>query len=171
MEAAMNRFAALGIAVAATLASLARVWTASAPTPELVTVSCERAVLVDGLLRCDDEVPASVAELCGSADLPALPIRSGDVIETEAVCTGQAAVGRMQSPDLVALRVAVDINRASPEELSSLPRIGPAIAERIVAGRPYRSVDGLLEVRGIGPKTLATIRDRVRVDPASVAAR
>ncbi|WP_457628010.1 ComEA family DNA-binding protein [Oceanithermus sp.] len=55
-------------------------------------------------------------------------------------------------------REAVSVNRASPEELEAVPGIGPALAQRIVAHRPYRTLDELLRVPGIGPKTLERLR-------------
>jgi comEA protein len=61
----------------------------------------------------------------------------------------------------------VDINRASEKELEKLPRIGPAMARRIVEERNrrggFRRVEDLLEVKGIGPKTLETIRPYICV--------
>jgi len=45
----------------------------------------------------------------------------------------------------------VDLNEASFEELQTLPGIGPKLAERIMANRPYHKVDDLLKVQGIGP--------------------
>lgn len=58
----------------------------------------------------------------------------------------------------------VDLNRATSTELQTLPGIGPALAERILArrrARPFRTVEELLEVKGIGPATLERIRARV----------
>ena len=52
----------------------------------------------------------------------------------------------------------VNLNTASEKELQSIKGIGPVLAERIIAGRPYRTVDDLLKVKGIGPKILETIR-------------
>ena len=55
----------------------------------------------------------------------------------------------------------VDINRATAAELQAIPGIGPVIAERIVAYRnengPFRQVDELTQVAGVGEKTLARI--------------
>ena len=52
----------------------------------------------------------------------------------------------------------LDLNTASEKELQSIKGIGPVLAERIIAGRPYRTVDDLLKVKGIGPKKLKNIR-------------
>jgi competence ComEA-like helix-hairpin-helix protein len=52
----------------------------------------------------------------------------------------------------------VDLNTATGKELQSIKGIGPVLAERIIAGRPYRTVDDLLKVKGIGPKRLENIR-------------
>ena len=53
--------------------------------------------------------------------------------------------------------VPVDVNEASAAELERLPRVGPALAARIVAWRdvhgPFESLESLRHVRGIGPAT------------------
>lgn len=62
----------------------------------------------------------------------------------------------------------VDLNRASSSDLQRLPRVGPATAERIIEFResygPFRHVDDLIQVRGIGPKTLEQIRPLATVE-------
>jgi competence protein ComEA len=59
----------------------------------------------------------------------------------------------------------ININRATAAEFDSLPRIGPTIAERIIAFRdengPFGSIDELGNVPGIGDTTLAGIRDQL----------
>ncbi len=138
--------------------------------------ACTRAGLVDGRLRCDDELPADPATLCpGPGPRATAAIAAGDALETAQLCARSFVTpyepghgwSRMPPEQLQALRQPVDVNRASLAELESLPRIGPALARRIVDGRPYADVDALLRVRGIGPATLRRLRDRAVVVPAA----
>ena len=67
----------------------------------------------------------------------------------------------------------ININLASQAELMRLPRIGPKLSERIVEERakgPFKSVDDLRRVKGIGPKTLANLRPFITVgyDPLEI---
>ena len=57
----------------------------------------------------------------------------------------------------------LDLNTASKEKLIFINGIGPVFAERIIAGRPYKTVDDLLKVKGIGSKRLEKIRPYVVV--------
>jgi len=58
----------------------------------------------------------------------------------------------------------LDINRASPTELTTLPGIGTTKAAAIVANRPYTTIDELEKVPGIGPKTVEQLRPLVTVE-------
>lgn len=60
---------------------------------------------------------------------------------------------------------AVNVNTATSEQLQLLPGVGPALAERIIefreANGPFKKVDELVAVRGIGDKSLAKLRPYV----------
>lgn len=59
----------------------------------------------------------------------------------------------------------VNVNQATAEQLTSLPGIGPAMAKRIVDFRqkngPFKKVEDLLSVRGIGEKKLEQIKTHI----------
>jgi competence protein ComEA len=59
----------------------------------------------------------------------------------------------------------VDVDRAPATELDRLPRIGPALAARIVADRdaggPFGSLDGLRRVPGVGASTARALAPHV----------
>jgi competence protein ComEA len=59
----------------------------------------------------------------------------------------------------------VDVDVADAASLETLPGIGPALAERIVAervtGGAYGSLEALAQVRGVGPKLLARLSSHV----------
>lgn len=63
----------------------------------------------------------------------------------------------------------LDVNAATADELTVLPGIGPALAERIVEDRaargPFASIEDLERVPGIGPRTILRVRELVTVKP------
>ena len=61
--------------------------------------------------------------------------------------------------------VVIDLDVATLDEIDALPRIGPTMAARLLANRdsfgPFRSLDGLRRVKGMGPATLRLLAPRV----------
>lgn len=64
--------------------------------------------------------------------------------------------------------VIININTATLADLDTLPGIGPAIAQRIIdyreANGPFTSIEGIMDVSGIGPATFEKIKDRITVN-------
>jgi competence protein ComEA len=59
----------------------------------------------------------------------------------------------------------VDVNLAPRDELMRIPGVGEVTANAIIEARPFRSIDDLRRVRGIGAVTLERIRPYVGVLP------
>lgn len=57
----------------------------------------------------------------------------------------------------------VDLNMADQKALESLPGIGPALAKKIMDGRPYQSVDDLSRIKGMSKSKIKAISDKVTV--------
>ncbi len=64
----------------------------------------------------------------------------------------------------------ININTASVSELQTLPRIGPKVAQRIVDYRtqngPFKKIEDIMKVRGIGEKVFNQIKDLITVGEA-----
>jgi competence protein ComEA len=68
----------------------------------------------------------------------------------------------LERAEPIAIDFKIDVNRADWPELALMPNIGEQLAKRIVADRQerglYRDLAELRRVRGIGPKTLESMR-------------
>ena len=74
-----------------------------------------------------------------------------------------AAKGKFEPPKL-APGQRININTASLEELDMLPEIGPAKAKAIVAGRPYKTPEDIMKVKGIKQGIFNKIKDHISVE-------
>jgi competence protein ComEA len=73
---------------------------------------------------------------------------------------------RARPPAAAGVVGMVNLNTATPQELQLLPGIGPAKARDIVALRasqPFKTVDDLLKVKGIGRKMLVKLRPHLGI--------
>jgi competence protein ComEA len=69
----------------------------------------------------------------------------------------------------------IDLNKATTDQLATLPGIGPAVAARIVEYRQkngdFKKIEELMNVRGIGEKSFLKLKALVTVGPPKVVAR
>ncbi|WP_449279886.1 helix-hairpin-helix domain-containing protein [Leucobacter sp. GX0328] len=93
----------------------------------------------------------------------AAQIETGTAVDAPAAAepAGAAASGSGQGA------ASVDLNAATAAELETLPRVGPALSQRILEWREanggFTAVDQLREVSGIGEKTFDGLRELVSV--------
>ena len=76
--------------------------------------------------------------------------------------------GLLMVPVVVVAGDKVNINTANKETLSTLNGIGPVTAERIIEYRekvgPFKSIEEITKVKGIGEKTFLKIKDSIVVE-------
>ena len=123
-------------------------------------------VRVDGSARVGDVIMAAGGALpgarLGEINLAA-PVTDGGQVVVPGPGTG-ARIGGW-SGEGGQDRPRVSINRATSMELEGVPGLGPVLAARIVdyreASGPFREVEDLLDVAGIGEKKLAALREYI----------
>jgi competence protein ComEA len=73
----------------------------------------------------------------------------------------------MSAPAVATGSDTININTASVDELTQLQKVGPKTAENIVAYRdvngPFKTLDDLKNVKGVGDKILELNKDRMTV--------
>lgn len=79
--------------------------------------------------------------------------------------SGRCRVLRMAAGQIRTLGLPVAINRADAAEIRVLPGVGWTLARRIVESRrlqgPFRGPRDLYRVKGVGPRQLARLRNRL----------
>lgn len=160
------------------VAGLAGWWFGDAPQPpppirvsvaspvEVLTVHVAGAVVAPGLV----EVPAGarVADAVASAG-GLLPTADPSGLNLAApVVDGQQVVVRVLGEvEVPGVAGPTRLNTATAEDLEAISGVGPVLAARIVeyreANGPFVTVEGLLDVPGIGESKLAAMRDDVVV--------
>ena len=141
--------------------------TASAAPGGDIYVHVLGAVLAPGLyeLREGDRTVDAIAAAGGFAE---------GADETQLNLARQVADGEQlvvpllgEVPALGEQTGKVNLNTATMEQLETLPRVGPALAQRILDWREangrFSSIDDLTSVTGIGAKTFEGLRDLVTV--------
>lgn len=107
--------------------------------------------------------------------LSRIKLVSGQSLE---IVSGKAGVeiklGRMPGAALLAFGLKLDLNSASLGDLLLVPHLRPGIAMAIVERRsrkPWANVDDLLEIRGVGAKTVQKLGDYLEVSAGQFSGR
>ncbi len=95
------------------------------------------------------------------------PVPAKSATDTPARTTKKVATSSSNSQSGSKTAGKININTASAKTLTQLAGIGPKTANNIVAYRKkhgkFKKIDDLLQVKGIGEKTLKKIKSRVRL--------
>ena len=122
-----------------------------------------------GPLRGADLTPLNLARRVADGEqilvgVPPPPDASGASPGSAPTAAGAGAGGGVEGG---AGPGRIDLNRATVEQLDTLPGVGPVTAQRILAWRAahgrFGSVDQLREIEGIGERRFAQLRDQVTV--------
>jgi competence protein ComEA len=93
--------------------------------------------------------------------------RSGAQAGATSGLTAGGATGGAAAAAAGPAAAPVNLNSATPEQLDTLPGVGPATVQKILEYREqhggFGSVEELGQVSGIGEKRLAALRDQVQV--------
>ena len=81
------------------------------------------------------------------------------------VSVGVPAARAAKAEAQKAVAALVDLNSASEKELEAIKGVGPATAKKIIAGRPYKSVDELSKA-GLNAKAIEGIKPFVTIGKA-----
>ena len=118
-------------------------------------------------LRTSDGVPGVIRPVFDYARADSEFSARSHSAPDEPAAPAEQRTGRSHKRTLSLPPSSVDINAATKQQLILLPGIGESFAERIILYReehgPFRSVDDLRSIRGIGPGIIAKIRPYVRV--------
>ncbi|MGY4856702.1 ComEA family DNA-binding protein [Cryobacterium sp. AP23] len=121
-----------------------------------------------GLLPTADQSGVNLARLVTDGEQFYVPAQ-GEVVTAPPAGTAGAAGGPETAAGGAGAEVTakVNLNTATIADLDTLPRIGPAMAQRILDYRAaegrFASIDDLRNVTGIGEKTFAALKDLIAV--------
>lgn len=153
------------LAIVALSGTAVRLTRSSAPPPtsaqgEALARQLQRVDSVRAARRAEQSPRSARGRRATGAKERTPPDASTATTSPEPVARARAPAGGASGP-----RALVDLDRATVEEIETLPGIGPALARRIVANRDsggaFGAIDAICDVRGVGPKLAERLRPLV----------
>lgn len=131
--------------------------------PTMPVIEIRGQVAAPGFYEVDPALDAALAAAGEDGPgWPALALQHGDRVEV-----GADGLRVIASPEALALGLPVDINAATVDGLATLPGLGPKRAAAVVQDReqkgPFRDIDDLDRVKGIGPGTIEKLAELATV--------
>ncbi len=102
----------------------------------------------------------SISNLMFTA-LLALSLLGGITVTAGAQSSADSSMSAKASKAAAAMADKLDINSATKDQLDALPGIGPVYADKIIAGRPYRTKRDLVTKKIISPSLYEKIKDQI----------
>jgi competence protein ComEA len=146
------------------------------PTPATINVYVSGAVnkpdvyaLPLGSLVKDAVAKAGGAAVDADLDHVNLALKLSDQMQVYVPRKGETVATPKASSGSATLSAPININTATAEELDRLPGIGPSLAQVIIDYRtqhgPFKTIEAINEVKGIGDALFAKIKDSIMVGP------
>jgi DNA uptake protein ComE-like DNA-binding protein len=134
-----------------------------APAAVIAEPVAAKPVVAAAVVAAPVAVAPVAAKPVVAAPVAVEPVAAKPVVAAPVAVEPVAAKPVAAAPVVEAPVVKVSIMTASIDELSQVPGVNRKLASEIIKHRPYKSLDDLVKVRGIGPKMILILRKDLTV--------